>query len=351
MSKEKHKKRFFRKSFNIFLKIVVPLAFGFLLLWLLYRNMDVDALLRTLRSDARFELLILAAFFGTVGNTFRGLRWQILNKSLNPNAKTINSILTTHGNYAVNMALPRLGELWRCGAMAHYSKMSFSALFGTLIVDRAIDIIMMMILLLLGMAVNLSFFSDFFRENPSMVEKIRTLLSSPPFYIALIIIALGVVIFVKSLRKGKFGQKIRDLLRNVRSGLKTIFSMEEKPLFYLYTIGIWGGYFLQFYLTFFAFSFTAHLSPAVGLIAFVMGAIAVAAPVQGGMGAWHFMIIYTLVFFGIATADAQNFALIVHTSQQFIWNPLVGLICMGLLPIVNRNKQIEDTDNDDEKED
>lgn len=322
-------------------KVIIPLAVGILILWFLYRNMDVEDLFETLRSDADFGFLLLAAAFGTIGNTFRGMRWQILNKSLSPNARLINSFLTTHGNYAINLVLPRLGEVWRCGAMAHYSRMSFSALLGTLLVDRAFDILMILFLLLLGMVVNIGFFSSFFYNNMTFTDNVRGIISSPWLYFIFALLTIGGIFFVKSLGRGKFGLKIREQVKNLLNGLRTVVSMDQKWLFFIYTIGIWGGYFLQFYLTFFAFSFTAHLSPAIALIAFVMGAIAVVAPVQAGIGAWHFMIIYSLVFFGINTVDAQSFALIVHTSQQFIWTPIVGLISIGLLPLVNRKHKKE----------
>ena len=81
------------------LKVVLPLAFGLLILWLLYRHMDMQALLSTLKSDARFGVIFLGCLFGTLGNTIRGLRWQLLNRTLDPEVSCINSILTTHGNY------------------------------------------------------------------------------------------------------------------------------------------------------------------------------------------------------------------------------------------------------------
>lgn len=318
------------------IRIFISLGVGGFILWLLYRNMDVDSFIHTLRVDAHFGVLVLASLFGTIGNTFRGMRWQILNKSLDSKARLINSILTTHGNYLVNIFLPRLGEIWRCGTMAHYSKMSFSALLGTLLIDRAFDLLVIFLMLLLGIAINVGFFAEFFSQNPMFIEKVTAIFTSVWLYIAIGVLIIGAIIFIKSFGRGKFGLKIRAQLQNVWVGMKSVVEMREKWQFALYTIGIWGGYFMQFYLTFFAFSFTAHLSPAIALLAFVMGAIAVVAPVQAGLGAWHFMIIYTFVFFGVASTDAQNFALIVHTLQQLVWTPLVGLVAIGLLPIVNR---------------
>ena len=296
--------------------------------------------METLQSDANYLLLFVAACFGTIGNTIRGYRWQMLNKSLSPHSSLINSILTTHGNYALNIVFPRLGEVWRCGAMAHYSRMSFSALFGTLLIDRVLDALMVVLLLLLALALNGRFFQLFFEQNPALLEQLQRTFSSPTTYVILLLVIAVIVCLVKLLQRRPLGQKIKAQWELLKEGLQTVRKMREKWLFGFCTVAIFGCYFLQFYLTFFAFSFTSHLSAAIALIAFVMGGIGIGAPVQAGIGAWHFMVIYTLICFGVPEVNAQSFALIVHTTQQMIWNPIVGLVSMLLLPIVNKNKEI-----------
>lgn len=326
------------KGLKTTLKVLVPLAFGLLILWLLYRNMDVAALMETLRGDASFGIIIIASLFGTLGNTFRGIRWHLLNKRLEPNVRPINSLLTTHGNYVVNMALPRLGEVWRVGAMSHYSGISVSKLFGTLFVDRIYDVVAVSSLILLGLFLNAPFFTNFLRHNPEALLKLQEIGRSPWTYIIVVLLVVLAIFGVKWIKKS---EKMMYSLRNVREGLRTIRVMDKKWLFHLYTIGIWVSYYLQFYITFYAFSFTAHLDPAVGLLTFVMGSLGVIAPVQGGMGAWHFMVIYSLMVFGVEATNAHNFALIVHTFQVFVWTNLMGLIALGLLPLVNRNKNVD----------
>lgn len=323
------------KGIKTVLKVLIPLAFGVLILWLLYRNMDVEALMETLRGDASFGIIIIASLFGTFGNTFRGLRWDVLNKRLDPNASLLNSLLTTHGNYVVNMALPRLGEVWRVGAMSHYSGISISKLLGTLFVDRLFDVVAVVVMILLGLLLNAGFFANFFTNNPEAFVKLQSVVRTPWFIIALGILVATIVMVVTWARKS---ERVMHSLHNVGEGLHTITTMDKKGLFYLYTVAIWVSYYLQFYITFFAFSFTSDLGPAVGLLTFVMGSIAIVAPVQGGMGAWHFMIIYSLMAFGVQATNAQNFALIVHTFQTFIWTNLMGLIAIALLPLVNRKK-------------
>ena len=121
----------------------------------------------------------------------------------------------------------------------------------------------------------------------------------------------------------------------VSAGTLSVWLMEHKARFLMETILIWAGYFCYFYITFYAFDFTRDLGISVGLIAFTMSSIGVAVPVQGGIGPWHFMVIATLVCFGVNENDAAAFALVVHTVQT-VWTGLCGLFGVVALPLTNR---------------
>lgn len=123
-------------------------------------------------------------------------------------------------------------------------------------------------------------------------------------------------------------QKAKGMLKNVWTGMKSIWYMEHKMRFVIETLLIWGGYFCYFYITFYAFDFTKDLGIVVGLITFTMSSIGVAVPVQGGIGPWHFMVIATLVCFGVNENDAAAFALVVHTVQT-VWTGIVRIIRSG----------------------
>lgn len=125
------------------------------------------------------------------------------------------------------------------------------------------------------------------------------------------------------------------MLWNVWTGIKSIWVMKRKWLFLVQTLMLWLGYFLYFYITFYAFGFTENLGVSVGLIAFTMSSIGVAVPVQGAIGPWHFMVIATLVCFGVNENDAAAFALVVHTVQT-VWTGLCGLFGVVALPVINR---------------
>ena len=133
-------------------------------------------------------------------------------------------------------------------------------------------------------------------------------------------------------------QKAKGMLKNIWTGMKSIWYMEHKMRFVIETLLIWGGYFCYFYITFYAFEFTKDLGIVVGLITFTMSSIGVAVPVQGGIGPWHFMVIATLVCFGVNENDAAAFALVVHTVQT-VWTGLCGLFGVVALPLTNRENK------------
>lgn len=321
------------KSLKRTLQIIIPLTFGILILWLLYRNVDMQSIMRMLRSDANWTLIIISCLMGTLGNVFRGLRWQILLRTVDPRPTLRDSMLCVHGNYAVNMAFPRLGEVWRCGMIAHYAPMPFTKAFGTVLVDRSFDILMILLIVLCSMLVNFPFFRSFFTENPDLMVKAQKLTASVTFYLLIGLLFVLMVAGWWFLRRKGYWHSFHTKLHGVWEGILSMGKMKRKWSFGIYTLLIWSCYFMQMYIPFGAFSFTQGFSIEVALLAFSLACIAVAAPVQAGMGAWHFMVIYTLMSFGIGHDDAAGFALIVHTTQT-LWTTLVGLIAMALLPLV-----------------
>ena len=130
-------------------------------------------------------------------------------------------------------------------------------------------------------------------------------------------------------------QKSKNFLKNIWNGVKTLFQIQNKPLFLFYTLAIWLLYFAMFYFSFYAFDFTESLSVLAGLLGFTMGSFGVVAPVQGGIGAWHFMVIESLKLYGVADYQAAAFAFITHLVQT-IMLVSVGFICFISLPFLNR---------------
>lgn len=325
----------FKSILRTFVKVVLPLGFGFLLLWWLFREMDLTEIWNVIRHGVRYDIILFSLLFGLFANIVRGLRWGLLIETLGVRFKRSNAINAVLGNYAVNLVLPRVGEVWRCGIVAKYDKISFSKLLGTLLIDRVSDTIMVGTITLFIFIFNIDFFISFFAKNPALLEGFHAMLNSIWIYA----LAIGLVIVVwfvfKYMSHFTLVRKAKDLLLNVWAGMKSIWLMDKKWLFLVQTLLIWSGYFCYFYITFYAFDFTRELGIGVGLIAFTMSSIGVAVPVQGGIGPWHFMVIATLMCFGVNENDAAAFALVVHTVQT-VWTGLCGLAGIVALPLTNK---------------
>ena len=110
--------------------------------------------------------------------------------------------------------------------------------------------------------------------------------------------------------------------------------MERKWLFLGHTALIFTSWLLMLYVVFLAYGPTAHLPLRVGMITFLMGGLAMLAPVQGGIGPWHFMVYETLFIYGIDKADGKIFALIAHATTNLIYLVL-GLLALLIIPLVN----------------
>ena len=301
----------FKSILRTFLKIILPLAFGCLLLWFLYRKMDITEIWRVVKEGVRYDIILVSLLFGLFANIVRGLRWGLLISSLGERFKMSNVIYAVLGNYAVNLVLPRVGEVWRCGMITKYDKISFTKLLGTLLIDRVSD---------------------------TIVVGSITLFNSIWIYVAVIIFVAVIWFVFTYMSNFTLVQKAKGMLKNVWTGMKSIWYMEHKMRFVIETLLIWGGYFCYFYITFYAFDFTKDLGIVVGLITFTMSSIGVAVPVQGGIGPWHFMVIATLVCFGVNENDAAAFALVVHTVQT-VWTGLCGLFGVVALPLTNRENK------------
>jgi hypothetical protein len=293
-----------------------------------------------IKKGVRYDIILFSLIFGLLGNIIRGLRWCVLIDTLGKRISRTNAICAVLGNYAVNVALPRVGEIWRCGMISRYEKIRFTKLLGTLFVDRIMDTFVVGLLTLCLCVFNIGFFRHFFSENPPLfIETIYQMATSVWMYIGFtLLIGLIWYVFVR-LKHVSFVQKMIGVLHNIMEGVKSLWKNKNKTRFFVQTVLIWCCYFLYFYITFFAFDFTKDLGVRIALIAFAMSSIGVAVPVQGGIGVWHFMVISTLVAFGVNSIDAGAFAMVVFAIQT-VWVVLAGLFGIAALLLINRGKDV-----------
>lgn len=317
------------------LKIIFPLLLGSCILVWVYRDFDFSKVRDVLLNEMNWWWMLLSLVFGVLSHLARGWRWKLTLEPLQAYPKTANAVNAIFLSYAANLVLPRLGEISRCGVLAKYDDVSFSKSFGTVVTERLIDSLCVLLITAVAFFAQVKIFDRFFKATGTDVGAIVEVFTSANFYIVLAcVIAVGVLLFYL-IRTLSFFERVKGVLLSVWEGVISLKSVRNLPLFFFYTILIWFCYFMQFYVTVYCFSFTGDLGIRAALVLFVAGTFAVIVPTPNGAGPWHFAIISMLSLYGIGASDAGVFALIVHGIQTFLII-ILGIYALVALPIINK---------------
>ena len=300
------------------LKIILPILLGGFILYWVYRDFDFSRAKEVLLHGTDWGWMSLSLFFGVMSHVFRGWRWKQTLEPLGACPRTSDCVDAIFLSYAANLVLPRVGEVSRCGVLAKYDDVSFSKSLGTVVTERLIDTLCILLITGVTFLVQMPVFFRFFEETGTKIPSLVHLVTSPWFYVSLFSVVGVCVLLYYLLRMLSFFEKVKGVALNVWEGVLSLRDVANVPLFLLYTLLIWLCYFLHFYLTFFCFGFTAHLSILAGLVMFVGGTFAVVVPTPNGAGPWHFAVITMMMLYGVNATDAGIFALLVHGVQTLL---------------------------------
>lgn len=320
------------------LKFLAFLALGILLFWIVYKDQDVHRLKSILKNDVNYWWVWLSIFIGLLSHISRTMRWMLMIEPLGKKPGAVNTFLAVMVGYLMNLVFPRMGEISRCGVLARYEKISFTQLIGTVVIERIVDVIMLLLLTLIVIVGQFGQVLQFLDNNPDVKEKLNSIAFSPWAIVGLIVLVIVVYGLRYRLKKTIAFAKLKGILINLGEGLKSIRNMKNKWAFIFHSVFIWLMYYLMLYVVFFSFDFTSHLSAIAGLTTFVLASYGMVAPVQGGIGAWHFMVVQALMVYGIDKADGMVFALLAHTTMTLMMIVL-GVVSLVILPLVNERTE------------
>ncbi len=318
------------------IKVVLPLAFGLFLVWYVYDLLDEkekEDLFLSLK-QANYWWIIASVLFGILSHLSRAYRWKYLLDPLGLKPKFLNSFFSVMIGYTINLLLPRVGEVSRCGILSKYEKMPFTKLFGTVIAERIADVTIL---------ATLTFFVIF-----SQFDKLGDMLkswisydkenSSLGMYSALVVIT-GIIIFIGFLyllktSSNKYLLKIKSILTGFWEGAKSIIYMKSSLMFILHTLFIWIMYVSMFYMCFFSLEDTSNV-PLMGMLAaFVMGGISIIF-IQGGIGVYPAAVMQILFLYGVSRSSGLALGWIIWTSQT-VMILVLGILSMLIIPKYNR---------------
>jgi len=292
---------------------------------------------------ANFWLMLPVFFILTLSHILRSLRWRILMLPMGYTPSFLNTFFAVMIGYLANLAVPRLGEVLKCTILAKYEKVPAEKLVGTIVAERAVDVIS------LGIVFLLALISQFDVVGEFGMQLFRQLFENKSGHFSYVKtgVVLGSILLIIFVIKHWFNQfahlKIvilaKKILWGIWEGLSSIRNLKRKGLFLFYTVGIWALYIIGTWVGLLATQGTSHLGLAQAVSGLAFASIGMIVT-PGGIGAYAYFLAKVLekndipFEIGFANGTLQWFA-------QFIIVVLVGSICMGLLPFYNKRKHHE----------
>ena len=310
------------------LKFGVPVVISVGLCWLLFRDFDFREMWRLIRTECHFGWIGLGLAISIGSRIFRAMRWQIQLRALGVNPPLFYLVLSIFGTYAVNLVFPRLGEVWRTGYIAERQHAPFTTVFGSMVADRLADTVTVALLTIFTFIVASGSLLSYLAQNQAVYESLRSLVLSPWLWGAIVAAVAFCWWFLRRKTGNRLVVKIQKAVKELWQGFAVIVTMPGKGRWLLLTVGVWGCYFLQMYVQFFAFGFTADVEAQYGvtavLVTFVLSSISMGVPSNGGIGPWQWAVIFALGIYGLDGARAGAFANLVLGCNTLL------LIALGL---------------------
>lgn len=325
------------------LKVAFFLSIGIALIWLFTSQLgekEKEEILQAVKS-ADYSWILISMVMGTLAHISRALRWKQLMEPLGYNPSTRNTFFAVMVMYFANLAIPRLGEVTRCAILKRYEGVPVEKSFGTVVAERAMDLVFLGLVFLLALGLQLDIVVQGFEElqimgNANGGSEEKSLLL--PILVGCAVLG-GVVLFL--LRKHPKIQgvynKILELALGFISGIHAAIKVKRPLVFLLHTAFIWIMYFMMVYICFFAIPQTSEVPMAAGLTILVFGSVGIIL-VPGGIGIYPLIVAKILTLYFVEESYGYAFGWIVWLGQTLlllVW----GVISLALLPVFNKGKR------------
>ena len=316
-----------KQNLKKILKYLLSASLAVVLMWFSFRGVEwSDFMLQLEQCNWAFVLLSMGA--GAFAFWLRALRWRRL---LLPLDGSISRTTTFNGINIANISnfvFPRIGELVRCGVIVrrsepvdssepHVKKASYEKVLGTVVLERGWELLVMLLMLAIVLVGGFSRYGRFFVDqiwNP-MSERLGLglwLIAAGGLFLT----AVGIYLVWRFRGNNKFCSKVWSIFRGLGQGFSSCLKMDQKWLFFAYTLMIWMTYWLMAACIMWAAPFLEGLNLVDALFLSLVGGLGFAVPVPGGIGAFHYIISLALLgIYGVPMEVGIIYATLSHTSQ------------------------------------
>ncbi len=331
------------------IKYVVSLVVAVLLLYYAFKNVDLDEFFAK-AAEVNYWWVVLSIVASLVSHWLRAYRWNILLAPFGYRLQTGRTFLAVMTGYLANLAFPRIGEVTRCGVLKKNDGVPMSHSFGTVITERVIDFFILLSLVVLDFVLEFDKVFGFFSQTlgfESLLQQKTVLIGG-----ACLLAVCGVVAFLLIKRftrqenQGGYLGKVREFVKGLMDGLFSLKKIDNIPGFVFSTIGIWILYYLMSYVILFSIAETTGLGLMAGLSILVAGGLAMAVPVQGGIGTYHAFMTGILILYGIQQQTGLFFATLLHASQV-VSILFFGSVCVLISVFISKKKTSNSPQDED----
>ncbi len=321
------------KKLLSFLKYGFLLGISAFLMWYALKELDFGKLWAELQS-ASYVWVLLSVLMGIAAYFSRAYRWKMQIQPTGYHTSFPNTYNAMMVGYLANLVLPRMGEVVRCSMLRRSEGLPVNKGFGTVIAERFVDMLMLLLVIAVTFLLEFSqikdFFWDLFSSKYSNLEQTINSL----YWVGLALLFIGIASlllllrFLSRLRKNTYFAKTEQFIRGMLQGVLSITKLQNQASFWGHTIFVWMMYYGMSLVVFYALPATSHLGFGAALSVLVVGSLGMAAPVQGGVGVYHLLVQATLLLYGVSKEGGMAYALLAHTSQTLL------VVVMGVISFI-----------------
>ena len=310
-----------------YFKILLPISVGVFCIYFSFRNINFSDFTQYF-FEINYTWVAIGIILGALSHISRSYRWKYLINPLGYKLGFVNSVLAVFSAYLINYTIPRAGDLARATMISKYEKIPLEKTLGTIVAERAVDVICIIIIISIGLII----------EFQRISEKIISLTQDTEISVILIYFgAFVILLFIlnKILKKSKYYKSIANFFSGIIEGLTVIFKMKKRNLFIFHSIFIWLMYILMFWATSKAFVELHEVTFFQLMISFTLAALSIMFS-NGGIGIYPLAVEESLGWYGIQSTTGLAFGWVSWLSQTMMV-VIFGGLSLFVLPFINRN--------------
>ena len=311
-----------------YLKILLPISIGIFCIYFSFRNINFSDF-KQYFFEINYAWVAIGILLGALSHISRSYRWKFLINPLGYKLGFINSVLAVFSAYLINYTIPRAGDLARATMISKYEKIPLEKTLGTIVAERAVDVICIIIIICIGLII------EFHRISQKLIFLTKdTEISGILIYFGAFVLILFTLNWI--LKKSKYYKSITNFFSGIIEGLTVIFKMKKRNLFIIHSVFIWLMYVLMFWATSKAFVELYDVTFFQLMISFTLAALSIMFS-NGGIGIYPLAVEESLGWYGIQSTTGLAFGWVSWLSQTMMV-VIFGGLSLFVLPFINRNK-------------